>query len=158
MKLGMIAFFAGLLFLSFNANAQDGGLLAEESGIISKASTYSVRETMDRLEAAAKNDGLTIFARIDFLEISKQAGVDIRPNQLLILGRGRSTPAMLAEAPLSAIDLPFKALVWEDSKGKVWLSYTNGSYLLKKYAIKSAAPNAKNVDATFERISSAALQ
>jgi uncharacterized protein (DUF302 family) len=158
MKKGMVAFITFFFCVSLNAQAQDGGLLAEGSGIISKASRYSVRETMDRLEAAARSDGLTIFARIDFLEISKQAGVEIRPNQLLILGRGRSTPAMLAEAPMSAIDMPFKALVWEDSKGKVWLSYTNGSYLLKKYSIKSAAPNAKNVDATFERISTAALQ
>lgn len=55
--------------------------------------------------------------------------VDIRPNQLLIFARGAGGPYLIREAPLADIDIPFKALAWEDSQGSVWLSYTNGNYI-----------------------------
>jgi uncharacterized protein (DUF302 family) len=112
---------------------------------------------MDRVEVVAKGIGANIFARIDYQQMSKKVNVEIRPNQLLIFGRGASGPYIIKEAPLAGIDIPFKALVWEDSQGKVWVSYTNGTFIDKRYAVKGAASYVKNIDETIEKIMSEAL-
>jgi uncharacterized protein (DUF302 family) len=148
---------AVVLSLSAFAFADESGLLDKNAGIITKPSKFSVTETMDRVEAAAKGVGANIFARIDYQQMSKKVNVDIRPNQLLIFGRGAGGPYIIKEAPLAGIDVPFKALVWEDSQGKVWVSHTNGSFIDKRYAVKGAASYVKNIDETIEKIISEAL-
>ena len=146
------------ILLSPNAFANEGGLLDQNAGIVTKLSKNSVTETMDRLETAAKGVGANIFARIDYQQMSKKVNVDIRPNQLLIFGRGAGGPYIIKEAPLAGIDIPFKALVWEDSLGKVWVSHTNGSFIDKRYAVKGAASYVKNIDETIEKIVGDALK
>jgi uncharacterized protein (DUF302 family) len=146
------------ILLSVNALAQEGGLLGKDSGLVTRPSKYSVTDTIDRVEAAAKAVGAHIFNRINYQEMSKKVGVEIRPNQLVIFGRGAGGPYIVAEAPLAAIDQPFKALAWEDAQGKVWLSYINGSYLDQKYAIKGAAKYVKNIDETIDKIVNEALK
>jgi uncharacterized protein (DUF302 family) len=148
---------AAAVFSSY-AFADESGLLDRNAGIVTKPSKYSVTDSMDRVEAAAKGVGASIFARIDYQEMSKKVKVDIRPNQLLIFGRGAAGPYIIKEAPLAAIDIPFKALVWEDSQGKVWVSYTNGTFIDKRYAVKGAASYVKNIDETIEKIVSEALK
>jgi uncharacterized protein (DUF302 family) len=148
---------AAVVFSSY-AFADESGLLDRNAGIVTKPSKYSVAESMDRVEAAAKGVGASIFARIDYQEMSKKVKVDIRPNQLLIFGRGAGGPYIIKEAPLAGIDIPFKALVWEDSQGKVWVSHTNGSFIDKRYAVKGAASYVKNIDETIEKIVSEALK
>jgi uncharacterized protein (DUF302 family) len=147
-----------LLAASFAATAQDGGALSSNTGIVTKASKYPVTETIDRVEAAAKGIGAHIFSRIDYQEMSKKVKVDIRPNQLLIFARGASGPYIAKEAPLAGLDMPFKALAWEDAQGKVWVSYTNGSYMDQRYAIKGAAKYVNNIDETIEKLISEALK
>jgi uncharacterized protein (DUF302 family) len=146
------------LLFSLNAFADESGLLDTNAGILTKASKYSVADSMDRVEAAAKSVGASIFARIDYQQMSKKVNVDIRPNQLLIFGRGAGGPYIIKEAPLAGIDLPAKALVWEDSQGKVWVSYTNGSFIDKRYAVKGAASYVKIIDETIEKILTEALK
>jgi uncharacterized protein (DUF302 family) len=148
---------AAIMFSSY-AFADESGILDRNAGIVTKPSKYSVAESMDRVEAAAKGVGASIFARIDYQEMSKKVKVDIRPNQLLIFGRGAGGPYIIKEAPLAGIDIPFKALVWEDSQGKVWVSHTNGSFIDKRYAVKGAASYVKNIDETIEKIVSEALK
>lgn len=143
---------------SLNALSDDSGLLDKNAGIITKPSKYSVPDTMDRVEASAKSVGAIIFSRIDYQEMSKKVNVDIRPNQLLIFGRGAGGPYIIKEAPLAGIDVPFKALVWEDSQGKVWVSHTNGSFIDRRYAVKGAASYVKNIDETIEKIMNEALK
>ena len=147
-----------LIAASFAATAQDGGALSGHTGIVTKASNYTVKETIDRVEAAAKGIGAHIFNRIDYQEMSKKVKVDVRPNQLIMFGRGRGGPHIVKEAPLAGLDMPFKALAWEDMQGKVWVSYTNGSYLDQRYAIKGAASYVKNIDETIEKLISEALK
>ena len=147
-----------LVAASFTAAAQDGGALSSNTGIVTKASQYPVKETIDRVEAAAKGIGAHIFNRIDYQEMSKKVTVDIRPDQLLIFGRGAGGPYIAKEAPLAGLDMPFKALAWEDTQGKVWVSYTNGSYMDQRYAIKGAAKYVKNIDETIEKLISEALK
>jgi uncharacterized protein (DUF302 family) len=149
---------AAALLLSVGAIADEGGVLPSNTGIVTKPSKYSVAETMDRMEVAAKGVGANIFSRIDWQELSKKVNIQIPANQLLIFGRGKGGPVIIKEAPLASLDIPFKAVAWEDSKGKVWLSYTNGTFIDQRYAIGSAAKAAKDIDETIEKITAEALK
>ena len=104
-------------------------------GIISKASKYSVPETLDRVDALLQSKGIKIFVRVDHSGEAEKAGLKMPPTQLLIFGNPKGgTPVMLA-APTAAIDLPLKALAWQDADGKVWLSYNDPEYLKKRYGL-----------------------
>lgn len=104
-------------------------------GVVSQPSKYSVSETLDRVEAALRAKGVKIFARIDHRAEAVSAGLDMPPTQLLLFGNPKGgTPVMLA-APTAAIDLPLKALAWQDSDGKVWLSYNDPEYLKRRFAV-----------------------
>lgn len=140
------------------AKVTPGGAFDTNGGIVTKASKYPVSETMDRMEAAAKAVGAHIFSRVDWQALSKKVNVQIPPNQLLIFGRGKGGPFIIKDAPLAALDIPFKAVAWEDSKGKVWLSYTNGTYINQRYALSSAASSVEDIDATIEKITAEALK
>jgi uncharacterized protein (DUF302 family) len=102
-------------------------------GFISKPSPHSVAETIQRLSALLKSKSVAIFALIDHRGEAEKVGLKMRPTQLLIFGNPKGgTPLMLA-APSTAIDLPLKALVWEDPDGKVWLSYNSPDYLQQRH-------------------------
>lgn len=102
-------------------------------GFISKLSPHSVPKTIQRLCALLKSKGVAIFALVDHSGEAEKAGLKMRPTQLLIFGNPKGgTPLMLA-APSTAIDLPLKALVWEDADGKVWLSYNSPDYLQQRH-------------------------
>ena len=147
-----------LLAASFTATAQDGGALSGNTGIVTKASKYPVTETIDRVEASAKAVGAHIFNRIDYQAMSRKVKVDVRPNELIMFGRGAGGPHIVKEAPLAGLDMPFKALAWEDAQGKVWVSYTTGTYMDQRYAIKGAASYVKNINETIEKLISEALK
>jgi uncharacterized protein (DUF302 family) len=103
------------------------------STIVSKASKYSVPETIDRLEKIAKAKGLTIFARIDHSGEAEKAGLKMRPTQLLILGNPKGGTPLMNASPSIAIDLPLKALAWQDADGKVWLGYNSPDFLKQRH-------------------------
>ena len=105
------------------------------NGMIHLSSPRSVSETLARLETIVQAKGLTILARIDHSGDAAKAGLEMHPTKLLIFGNAKSgTPLMIA-SPTVAIDLPLKALAWEDSEGKVWLSYNSPDYLKERHAI-----------------------
>jgi uncharacterized protein (DUF302 family) len=104
-------------------------------GIVSIPSKFSVPETLDRLTAVLEAKGIRVFARIDHSGEAEKVGLKMPPTQLLIFGNPKGgTPVMLA-APTSAIDLPLKALAWQDAEGKVWLSYNDPEYLRRRFAL-----------------------
>jgi uncharacterized protein (DUF302 family) len=104
-------------------------------GIISKPSKYSVTETLDRVDALLRSKGIKIFVRVDHSGEAEKAGLKMPPTQLLIFGNPKGgTPLMLA-APTAAIDLPLKALAWQDGDGKVWLSYNDPEYIKKRFGL-----------------------
>ena len=106
-----------------------------DNGIIHLSSPHSVSETLSRLETIVQAKGLTILARIDHSGDAAKAGLTMQPTQLLIFGNAKSgTPLMIA-SPSVAIDLPLKALVWQDGDDKVWLSYNSPNYLKQRHAI-----------------------
>jgi uncharacterized protein (DUF302 family) len=102
-------------------------------GFISKPSQHSVPETIQRLSALLKSKGVAIFALVDHSGEAEKAGLKIRPTQLLIFGNPKAGTPLMVAAPSTAIDLPIKALAWEDADGKVWLSYNSPDYLKQRH-------------------------
>ena len=126
------------LFIALTLASTVAPALAADNGIASVASNYSVPETVNRLESIAKAKGLVVFARIDFSADAARSGLEMRPTQMLIFGNPKAgTPLMLA-APSVAIDLPLKALAWEDASGQVWLSYNTPEYLGARHGVPEA--------------------
>ena len=120
-----IASLAFLLLLMF---ASVGAAFAND-GLITKPSTHSAADTLDRLEAALKKRGFVVFARLDHAAAAASKGLKMPASTVLVFGNPKSgTPAMLKK-PTLAIDLPLKALVWEDAAGKVILTYNSAAYL-----------------------------
>ena len=104
-------------------------------GIIDVPSPHTVEQILQRLQAAFAAHGLQVFALIDHSGEAAKVGMKMRPTKLLIFGNPKAgTPPMIA-APSLAIDLPLKVLVWEDEKGKVWVSYNSPEYLKKRHGI-----------------------
>ena len=93
------------------------------NGIIDVSSRYSVTETLARLQAILKEKGISVFALIDQSGEAEKAGLTMRPTQLLIFGSPKAGTPLMVAAPRLAIDLPLKALAWQDEHGQVWLSY-----------------------------------
>jgi len=104
-------------------------------GIIDTPSHRSVDQTVERLKGILQAKGVTLFALVDHSGEAEKAGMTMRPTKLLIFGSPKAgTPLMLA-APSIAIDLPLKILVWEDSQGKVWVSYNSPAYLQERHGV-----------------------
>ncbi len=102
-------------------------------GLISLKSPHSPRDTMDRLENLLKQKGMTIFARIDHAAGASKVGQTLRPTEVLIFGNPQGgTPFMACEQTVG-IDLPLKALVWQDAQGQVWLGYNDPEFLAQRH-------------------------
>jgi uncharacterized protein (DUF302 family) len=107
----------------------------QDNGMIHLSSPHTVSETLARLETIVKTKGIPILALIDHSGDAERVGLKMQPAKLLIFGNAKAgTPLMIA-SPTVALDLPLKALVWEDSGGKVWLSYNSPDYLRQRHAI-----------------------
>lgn len=106
-----------------------------DNGMVHLSSPYSVPETLQRLDSVLQSRGLIVFARIDRSAEAEKVGMKMHPTQLIIFGSPKGgTPVMVA-SPTLAIDLPLKALVWEDAGGKVWVSCNSVEYLKQPHNI-----------------------
>ena len=88
---------------------------------------------MDRLEAEVGARGIRVFARIDHAAGAVEAGLTLRPTELLIFGNPRAGTPLMQSVQTIGIDLPLKVLVWQDVSGKTWLSYNEPSWLAKRH-------------------------
>ena len=121
-------------------------------GLTTILSAFGPKETMDRLEREVKAKGLTVFARVDHAAGAQAVGLKLRPTELLIFGNAKGgTPLMEADQRIG-IDLPLKALVYQDEAGKVWLEYTDPSWLARRYGLGAAV--AANVEALSKTLGS----
>lgn len=102
-------------------------------GLIALKSPHSVKDTMDRLEAAAKGKGLNVFLRVDHAAGAKKIGKDLRPTELLVFGSPQGGTPLMECAQGAGIDLPLKALAWQDAGGQVWLGYNDPAWLAKRH-------------------------
>lgn len=102
-------------------------------GLITVKSSYDVSTTLDRMEKIISDKGLTVFTRIDHAAGAKKAAISLRPTELLIFGNPKVGTPLMNCNQTAAIDLPQKALAWEDEKGQAWLSYNDPDYLANRH-------------------------
>ena len=109
-----------------------------DAGVARIASAHSVPDTVARLEVLLRDRGLLIFARIDFSGDAERAGLNMRPEQMLVFGNPKAgTPLMQAD-PVAGLDLPLKALVFEDAAGKTWIAWNDPDYIIRRHALAAA--------------------
>lgn len=107
-------------------------------GLTRFASRYAVGITIDHLAAAVFANGMTVFARIDHAAGAAAAGLSMRPAELLIFGNALGGTPLMQAAPTIAIDLPLKALAWQDDSGATWLDFNDPAWLARRHALPAA--------------------
>ena len=104
-------------------------------GLITIRSSYGPQDTMNRFEAEVRAKGMTVFARIDHAAGAAAVGLSLRPTELLIFGNAKGGTPLMQSMQTIGIDLPLKALVWQDASGGTWLSYNDPSWLAKRHGL-----------------------
>ncbi|MCM8854945.1 MAG: DUF302 domain-containing protein [Candidatus Thiodiazotropha sp.] len=122
-----------------------------EAGLINVSSQFGVQETADRFVAAVEKAGLKVFNRIDHAAGAAKVDKSLRPTQLIIFGSPKVGTALLTSDQRIGIDLPLKALAWQDAEGKVWLSYNSPDYLFNRFAINDRAKGEKEDHRCFSK-------
>jgi uncharacterized protein (DUF302 family) len=135
-------------FLASMANA--------DNGIISVRSSHEVKATADQLENALKQKGMTVFARIDHAAGAQKVGQKLRPTELIVFGNPKVGTPLMQCRQTTAIDLPQKALIWEDEEGQVWLSYNDPNYLVERHGITGCAEVVKKIEKALSNFAKAA--
>jgi uncharacterized protein (DUF302 family) len=107
-------------------------------GLITVESRFPVSETIDRLAAGVAQAGLLVFARIDHARGARDAGLELRPTELLIFGHPRGGTPLMLDDQRAGIDLPFKALSWQDEGGRVWLGWNDAEWLARRHHLSTA--------------------
>jgi uncharacterized protein (DUF302 family) len=124
-----------------SANLSGATAMAAE-GLISQKSQFQPKETMERLESAVIKRGLTIFARVDHAAGAAEVNLSLRPTDLLIFGNAKGGTPLMQASQTAGIDLPLKALVWQDGDGSTWLSYNDPAWIGDRHAVGPEAKSA----------------
>ncbi len=114
-------------------------LVAAADGLVVVKSPYGAKDTMNRLEEVVKQRGLNVFARIDHAAGASKIGTSLRPTEVLIFGNPKGGTPFIECAQSVGIDLPLKALVWEDESGNVWLAYNDPAFLAQRHGVVQCA-------------------
>ena len=109
--------------------------VSAEPGLINLKSSHDVKNTADRLETVLKEKGMNIFLRINHTEGARKMGQELRPTELVIFGNPKVGTPLMQCGQTVAIDLPQKALIWQDESGQVWLTYNDPQYLATRHGI-----------------------
>lgn len=129
-----------------------------EGGLLTKKSSHSVTVTLDRLEAAARDKGIAIVARVDHASAAAKAGMDLRPTQVLIFGNPKLGTPLMQSNPQIGLDLPLKALAWQDAAGVVWLGYTAPADLVARYQIGDRAEVVQKMTGVLDALTTQATE
>jgi uncharacterized protein (DUF302 family) len=114
-------------------------------GLTTIRSNFGPQDTMNRLETAVKAKGMTVFARIDHAAGVTAVGSSLRPTELLIFGNPKGGTPLMQSVQTVGIDLPLKALVWQDAAGDTWLSYNDPTWLAQRHGLGGETEPAVNV-------------
>ena len=114
-------------------------------GLTTIPSSYGPKDTMNRLEAAVKAKGMTVFARIDYAAGASAVGLSLRPTEVLIFGNAKGGTPLMQSVQTIGLDLPLKALVWQDISGKTWLSCNDPAWLAKRHGLSGEAEAAVGI-------------
>ena len=113
-----------------------------DNGLVSVQSRVSARETLDRLLAALAERKLVVFSRVDHAAGAASVGLSLRPTEVVIFGNPKGGTALMQDRQSSGIDLPLKALVWEDADGKAWLTYNDPAWVAKHHGLGAVSDSA----------------
>lgn len=102
------------------------------------SSSHGAAETIDRLSALVEAHGGTVFARIDFSADARKAGLELRPEVLLVFGNPKQGTALLQAAPSVGLDLPLKALAWTDENGATWVAFDTAEYVTRRHGLSAS--------------------
>jgi uncharacterized protein (DUF302 family) len=117
-----------------------GGTMSEsENGLVTVTSRLPVSEAIDRLANKATSLGLRVFARVDHGAGAAQAGMELRPTELLIFGSPKSGTPPMQDRQTAGIDLPLKVLAWEGEDGQVRLTYNDPAWLARRHGLGPAS-------------------
>jgi uncharacterized protein (DUF302 family) len=139
-----------MLAISFSSMADDS--------MKTQVSKHSFTDTQTRLEAALKEKGLTLFARIDHAEGAQKVGLKMQPATVTIFGNPKGGTPFMVASPEAAIDFPLKALLWEDASGKVMLSYNTVTSIVARHKIKGQDELAMKLDGLLAAIAKSATE
>jgi uncharacterized protein (DUF302 family) len=128
-------------------------------GLTTIQSGFGPQDTVRRLEAAVKAKGMTIFARIDHAAGAEEVSLALRPTELLIFGNAKGGTPLMQSDQTMGIELPLKALVWQDAAGKTWLSYDDLSWLAKRHGMGAdVEPTVKAIAAALAAVATTATR
>lgn len=145
-----VLFVCVLLLTSMSAYAEDG--------LVTIKSANSVKVTLDKLEAVLKKKGITVAVRWSHSENGNKVGIPLRPTELLIFGNPKLGTHMFTSNQTAGIDLPLKALAWEDAKGQVWLTYNDPAYIAKRHGITDRPEILKKMSGALKKLTGKATQ
>ena len=126
---------ASLLALILTAGAATAA-----EGLIALKSPHAVKVTMDRFEGAARARGLNIFLRVDHAAGAQKIGSSLRPTELLVFGNPQGGMPLMECSQSAGIDLPLKALAWQDASGQVWVGYNDPQIIADRHGVKECGP------------------
>jgi uncharacterized protein (DUF302 family) len=115
-----------------------------DNGLITVRSNFSVSQTITRLITAVTSKGMTIFAVVDHGDGAAIADMSLRPTQLVLFGNPKGGTPLMQDNQTAGIDLPLKALAWEDADGKVWLTYNDPAWIAQRHDLGAASAAALN--------------
>lgn len=133
-----------------------GTVARADSGLIDIKSAHDVDTTADRLEKVLKTKGMKVFIRIDHAAGARRVGEQLRPTQVVIFGNPKVGTPLMQCCRSVAIDLPQKALIWEDENGQTWLSYNDPKYLAERHGIETCKGVIKKVETALMNFAKAA--
>ncbi len=133
-------------------------LVSAEPGLINVKSFHDVKNTADRLDTVLKEKGMTVFLRIDHTEGARKVEEKLRPTELVIFGNPKIGTPLMQCGQTVAIDLPQKALIWQDESGQVWLTYNDPQYLAMRHGIDTCKAVWDKVQNALQNFAQAATQ
>ena len=133
-------------------------LWAQDNGLVTVQSNHDVPTTADNLVNALESKGMNVFARIDHAQGAKKVEMELRPTELVIFGNPKvGTPLMLCQQSV-AIDLPQKALIYEDDQGQTWLTYNDPAYLDQRHQLSECSKVLEKISGALANFANAATQ
>jgi uncharacterized protein (DUF302 family) len=134
------------------------GPAAAQGGLVSQKSSHDAVTTANRLESALKEKGVTVFARIDHGAGAQQVGQELKPTLLIIFGTPAMGTPLIQRSRSMGIDLPLKALIWEDHAGQVWFTYNAPDYLARRHGITEMDEAMQNMEQALSNFAQAATR
>jgi len=129
-----------------------------DSGVVTKTSANSVKETVDKLETIVSGKGFTVVARVNHAKAAENNGLSLRPTEVLIFGNPKVGTKLMSSNQAIGLDLPIKVLVWEDEKGVVSISYSDPAWMVSRYGISDREGVVKKMTGALGKFTDAAAK